>query len=223
MIKDKHNLIFKVITSTLIIALVISLVIVSRLYVQNKSLKDNYKKIYDVQTFQLTESINDSSQKLKRQLDKTLTSRKINTDEVSYLMKTTDLLNNNYMQLVSNCVNNTIYTNQNSNFNLKIPNSNMIIPIQQYMSFLQFTVNSSANAQGEITINENEIKYLNEISNFCDDMNKLFKNNNSNANGVEVKAKMIQSNGWINILNGIGDIFDKYSVAFKDFPKPSTN
>lgn len=219
LLKDKQNLILKVI----IIILIITLIIVSKLYIQNKNIKDNYKKIYDVQNFQLTELINDSSRKLKKQLDKTLISRKINNDELSYLKQTVDLLNNTYMQLVSNCVNNTIYVSQNSSFDLKISNSNMIIPIQQHIRFLEFRVNSSTNTQGEITIDESEKKYLKEISNFCDDMYKLFENNGFNANGVEAKSKIIESNGWIKILNGIGDIFDKYSNTFKDFPKHSDN
>lgn len=196
-LKRKKNIIPLVILIVLLICVTIN-------NVQNKNLKDHYERMYEVEMFDLSESLMQNNDLLKNKIANVIIIGKINNIEAAKLREISANMYYTYHQLRANCINNSLYVDKN----YSLPKGDIFLYINNHINNLQLTTNCSDN---EMVISSEDIKSLKIISSICTDISGAFKNYKCNLeNGPDMKRNVILNEEWLNILSKINSITDNY-------------
>lgn len=113
----------------------------------------------------------------------------------------------NYIELHASCVNNSNYYKY-----IIEPRCNFFYTIRNYSEYLNTQLTSSSTSQININPDSDISKSLRLISDICGDVVKVFQVYTSGTkNGITLKAKMMQFDGWVSILNKIAEVFNKHA------------
>lgn len=169
--------------------------------------KNHYKMLYDEKCFEQTEIIQDYAVKLKYQVDFMLASDKIGSKDVRAFQNYSQELYFNYMELHASCINNSNYYKYNIE-----PRCNFFYTIRNYAGYLNTLLDSSSSHEIDINSGSDISKSLRSISDICGEVVKVFQDYTSGTNNeTALKAKMIQADGWVTILNKIAEIFNGHA------------
>lgn len=164
----------------------------------NIRLRNYYENLYEVELFDLTQELIKNNDMLKNEINLIITSNNITSASSVKVFKTSEAMLYNYTRIKSKIVNNNRYFNKYT-----LSNYDVILEINSFINQLSTSLTNSK------ALDKSNIESLTIISNICTDINKSFKN--YKVDSADQKRAFILNKSWLNMLNDISEISNKYS------------